>query len=499
MTIEALYIGTVPSFDPLSRALAGLAALAGTAAALMYAAAGLSLSHYDAKAHLVVARRILDSLTPGWEQIGAVWLPLPHVLNALPVQVDLFYRTGLSAIVMSIAASALAAGCLAALTWRLTRSPAGAVLGAAVYVANPNVLYLQSTPMTEPLLFGLTALVVVFLTDWALSDAREIPRAGGWTIVAAWLTRYEAWPVVVAALVLAGWAKWRRGAAGPDVVAALARAARYPLGALAGFLCLSRITIGEWFVTGGFYVPDASLRHLPRVDLAHILQGVDDLAGSIFLVLSIGAAGGLALTAAWSRRDSVQAVPLALFASAALPFYAYWSGHPFRIRYEVPLVLAGAAALGIAAGRLGGRARWAAAIAAVAIVMQAPPLDRAAPMVMEAQLDRVNGEGRRAVSACLENGYDGSTIFASMGALAHYMQELSREGFAIADFLHEGNAPFWQVAMAHGPAPLAGWVLVEEYAEGGDVIYQRQQHDPAFLAGYDRVCEGGHVALYRRR
>jgi hypothetical protein len=60
--------------------------------------AGLTLSHYDAKAHLVVARRVFDSLTPSWEQIGAVWLPLPHVLNALPVQIDWMYRTGASAI-----------------------------------------------------------------------------------------------------------------------------------------------------------------------------------------------------------------------------------------------------------------------------------------------------------------------------------------------------------------------------------------------------------------
>mgnify|MGYP003343621282 CR=1 FL=1 len=33
-------------------------------------------------------RGIADSLTPSWEQIGAVWLPLPHLLNMLPVQID---------------------------------------------------------------------------------------------------------------------------------------------------------------------------------------------------------------------------------------------------------------------------------------------------------------------------------------------------------------------------------------------------------------------------
>ena len=35
-----------------------------------------------------------------------------------------------------------------------------------------------------------------------------------------------------------------------------------------------------------------------------------------------------------------------------------------------------------------------------------------------------------------------------MGSLAHYMQELSREGFAIADFIHEGNGIIWELAHA---------------------------------------------------
>ena len=68
----------------------------GTAAAVHYYQLGLTLAHYDARAHLVVARRVFDSLTPGWQQVGAVWLPLPHLLNALPVQIDWFYRTGVS-------------------------------------------------------------------------------------------------------------------------------------------------------------------------------------------------------------------------------------------------------------------------------------------------------------------------------------------------------------------------------------------------------------------
>jgi hypothetical protein len=41
-------------------------------------------------------------------------------------------------------------------------------------------------------------------------------------------------------------------------------------------------------------------------------------------------------------------------------------------------------------------------------------------------------------------------------------------------------------------------MLVEEVAEGGDVLAERVRRDPAFTRGMTRVCEGGGVALYRR-
>src|SRR5215475_3364992 len=91
----------------LPHMLAALAALSGSAAWVVFFRQGLVLSHYDAKAHLVVARRVFDNLTPGWQQIGAVWLPLPHLLDMLPSQVDLLYRTGLFASIVSVACLAI--------------------------------------------------------------------------------------------------------------------------------------------------------------------------------------------------------------------------------------------------------------------------------------------------------------------------------------------------------------------------------------------------------
>src|SRR6185503_16159226 len=85
-----------------------LSAAVGSLAAWHYASAQLTLSHYDARAHLVVSRRVFDNLTPGWRQFGSVWLPLPHLLNLLPSAWDWSYRTGAIATAMSV--GALSAG-----------------------------------------------------------------------------------------------------------------------------------------------------------------------------------------------------------------------------------------------------------------------------------------------------------------------------------------------------------------------------------------------------
>src|SRR5215510_12660834 len=129
---------------------ASVAATIGVAAAIHYHQLGLTLSHYDARGHLIVARRIVDSITPGWQQIGAVWLPLPHLLNLVPVQIDWLYQTGASAVLISLLSFVLATTAIAWIAGALTGSSAAALVAAAVFALNPNVVYLQATPMTEP-------------------------------------------------------------------------------------------------------------------------------------------------------------------------------------------------------------------------------------------------------------------------------------------------------------------------------------------------------------
>ena len=480
-------------------AIAGLALAIGVVAAWHYAARDLTLSHYDARGHLVVARRIIDSITPGWQQVGAVWLPLPHLLNALPSQLDVLYRSGAFGVALSIASFAIAAGAVAWLIATLTGSWLAALAGTAVFACNPNVLYLQATPMTEPLLMALTLSAVALLVAWCAPRhgvSRPSTSLVGWAFALACLTRYEAWPVTVAALAVAVWTLWRRH---PSLVAALravAGIAVYPLGAMALFTVFSRVVIGAWFPSG-FFVPENPARGRPYEALEQIVWGLHELSGTGVLTAAAIGALVLGIRAVRDRERSGDLLPLTILGMAAVPWVAFLDGHPYRIRYMVPLIAAQALLAGVAAGSW--RRMRIVGIAALiaAVVLELRPLDPSAPMVLEAQWDRPNAAMRTKVTSCLRDAYAGETVMASMGSLGHYMQDLSRAGFSIRDFLHEGNGDIWLNAL-NSPRPFAGWILIEENAEGGDMLAAMARERASFLDGYSRVCDGAGLALYRR-
>ena len=436
--------------------------LLGTSAAWFYAQAGLTLSHYDAKAHLVVARRVIDSLTPGWKQIGAVWLPLPHLLNLLPVQIDACYRTGASAVALSVLSFGLMAYACTRLILDATGSRAAAFSGLAVVALNPDILYLQSTPMTEPLLLGLTALSVALLSRWVDSDAAGSRTPAGLAMAAACLTRYEAWPMTAAALLVAALALWRRGLPFPMAVRRVAGARRVSGCRRAWRFCFqSRLTVGQWFVTDGFYVADNPDTGRAFKTIGSIWWASHHLNGYGVLLCGVAGAAAVLVAGLRSRSRASLLVALAMVGAAALPWYAFFSGHPFRFRYMVPLVPALAVWAGLGVGLLR-RYRIAAAALLVALTLiETRPFSLSSPMVVEAQLDREHAIGRRTVTEFLRGHRDGGLILASLGSLSHYVQELSRIGVNVRDVVHEGNGELWTAAL-ESPRSRVRWILIEE-------------------------------------
>ena len=309
------------------------------------AGSGWRSRHYDARAHLVVARRILDSLTPGWQQIGAVWLPLPHVLNMLPVQVDAWYR------IRRVAPSRCPSrawrsphGRWRGLRVRTTGSVVGGVAGAALLMLNPNLLYLQSTPMTEPLLLATCLLAMALTADWVDARRHVRPRAAGWAIVAACMTRYEAWPICGALIALA--------CAGAPAARRAARrepAAHRPAGDLSrdrARRCSAPTAAGRRArgscrgVLRSRERGAGACRARLRRRCARASVGCPATHGCwpAYVASCSSSSGGRA------RRSRCRAAARARArGAAALPWYAFYQGHPLRIRYGLPLVAACAA------------------------------------------------------------------------------------------------------------------------------------------------------------
>ncbi|MEO8098848.1 MAG: hypothetical protein ABI811_14190 [Acidobacteriota bacterium] len=157
---------------------------------------GYSFYYGDAEAHLNIARRIFDSRTPGPEQIGTVWLPLPHILLALFTRVDALWFSGLAGVIPSVACFTLAGTFLFLAAHRVYGSTAAAVTVALLFTLNPNMLYLAATPMTEPVMAAALA-ALLWATLW-FRDSQSL-----WALLAAAaacnaasLTRYEGWFVI---------------------------------------------------------------------------------------------------------------------------------------------------------------------------------------------------------------------------------------------------------------------------------------------------------------
>lgn len=183
------------------------------AALVFFLQRGDTLAYGDAQAHLANARRILDSRTPGYDQVGTGWLPLPHVLMLPFVTNDAWWRSGLAGALPVSLCFVLAGAFLYGLTRDALHSRAAAVTAITLFALNPNLLYLQSTPMTEPVLFaavlGLLWATIRFrqTRSWAAVLAASVASN------AASLTRYDGWILIpfvcLYLLAVGGPRRWR--------------------------------------------------------------------------------------------------------------------------------------------------------------------------------------------------------------------------------------------------------------------------------------------------
>jgi hypothetical protein len=185
---------TAPSFSGAGVLACGfLLALWSAAAVWLCHARGWLLYYGDAECHLDIARRILDSKTPGYAQVGTVWLPLTHWAMLPFVRLDNLWHNGLAGAI-PFAFCFVVGGCfLFAAVRRIFLSTPAAVTAVALCALNPNLLYIQATPMTEGLFFACLAALLYFTVRFRQTQRWWAVAGAGVALCLGTLTRYDGW------------------------------------------------------------------------------------------------------------------------------------------------------------------------------------------------------------------------------------------------------------------------------------------------------------------
>jgi 4-amino-4-deoxy-L-arabinose transferase-like glycosyltransferase len=198
---------------------------------------GYLLLYGDAVAHLGIARRIFDSRNPGLSQLGGVWLPLPHLLILPFVQKMEWWQNGLAGAWPSLLCFIASVVGIYRLARRMMTQQ-WAFAATLFYALNPNLLYLSTTAMTEPLFLAELIWLTLFTMECtvAIREQRHTLVARrllyiALLIVAAVFTRYDGWILGAAAWCIVTWCLsrnrevWRKVAPSFTVMTLLAIAA----------------------------------------------------------------------------------------------------------------------------------------------------------------------------------------------------------------------------------------------------------------------------------
>jgi len=503
-------------------------ALASFAAVIWSWRNGALLNYGDAIAHLHIARRVVDCRFPGIDELGSVWLPLPHLLMLPFVEVYAWWANGIAGTIPSVIA--YLAACVG--IYRLARrwlTPPASALGLAFFALNPNLLYLQTTAMTEPLFLCEMIWIVDLLVEWRESLDEDPHRAGrleGWiaiALIAAVFTRYDGWIIAFLAWSSMGIVRLKRDRLRSTSFwlwsAALAAAP-------AAWFAYNAVCFGDWleFARGPYSAKAIELRtaapgwpphpgwHNPWVSLKYFLKvaEMDAVAahwGNLVLGMSVlGTAG------AWiaARR---RAFAWTLLLWLPVPFYAYsvaygsvpiflpawWPHSWYNTRYGMELLPAMALGLGFAAQLTlsimrAVKPRWtrmAVGVLAVSIAVNAYQLVREQPLVYVEGTKNI--DARRpfdinippALRALLATRSGGEVLMNT----SVYPELVAMTGIPLRQTINESDRWIYRDALA-APAAQAAVVV----AFDGDEVDRAVKAHPAGLRAVGRFTARGQAS-----
>jgi hypothetical protein len=524
-------------WDSEVRLLAWLAVCVSVFSFLFYFRRGEVLLYGDAVAHINIARRVFDSKTPGLLQLGTVWLPLPHLLMVPFLFPDEMWRRGVGGSLPSMVAYVfgvvgmyrLMYGALTAKEEPGGRERIAAWMAAAIYGANPNLIYMQSTAMGEAVYLAFFIWSVVYFTEFVQGEGKALTKCG-LCLAAACLTRYDGW--FLSAAVVAGVVgvilrpRAEREASGS--VSAVVKFILIAAAAPALWLAYNAAVYGNplefangpysaraieqtsrtvnpakrnLYAAGSYFLKAAELNVAEPARLGRLWLGLA-VAGSVLILFRLPTASPLLLL--W--------LPLPFYALsvayAGVPIFApqWWPFSLYNVRYGLELLPAFAAALGLLACFLTAtvRLRWVAMFGLfVAVIVSYASVWQITPICYrEAE---INSRSRIALESQLAEWLKtlppNATLLMYLGGHPGAVQQA---GIPLKRVINEGNhrpwkrpsdpEGLWERALAN-PSAFADYVVAFE----GDSVGQALQSAHLKELVEIKVTGQPRAVLYRAR
>lgn len=511
--------------DPVfALTMVGATALS-TVAYLFFARRNLTLAYADAISHMLITRRVLDASTPGVAQLGGVWLPLPHLL-AIPFAAnDSWYYSGLGSSLVSMAAFVVTTCCLYLTTRDLTDSKVAGLTAALLFAANPNVLYLQGTPMTELPLFACAAASVACLTRWCRTgDYPHLAATACWTLLAT-LVRYEGWVLFGAVTLVVLYVSWRRvqrhhwREVGYRIQADVVFFVFLGASGIVGWVLWNAVIFHDplYFQSGEFAKPslwvlagEKAVGHWGIALRTYLYAMTDDL-GLATLIL---AAAGLAYYG-WRTRlraESLGPVPLLAF----IPFFVLTlyagqrplhvrqvSGDLYNVRFALIMILPAAVGTGFLCVLA---QRWHPAwlrhvfrttLALTVLASAVASSTHGIATLDEAQTFRASGSERAnaTASAWLRTHYDhGDILMESFGnETVSFDSHIPTQAV-----IYEGSFRQWQPALADPAAHGIRWIYLRRVPGYQDDVWKHLHDNPQLNTEYTLAYQDASRLVYRR-
>ncbi len=471
---------------------------------------GLGLAYNDARSHLDISRRVVEGLKPGLAQLGSVWLPLPHMLMVFTVWNDWMWHSGLAGGIVSMVSFVACGLLIVKILQKLDVSKVGQALAIAVFVLNINILYLQSTAMTELLLLATMTAAVFYLICYAKEENNvDIIKSAFFAMLAS-LVRYDGWfllLVIAGILVLLNFKKGNF---------------KKIEGILVLFGTLAFAGVFAWFLWN-FLIFKDPLYFAFGPFSAHAQQDQLNSAGVLLtkgnLLLSIkiyiyalfynsysfnvilALIGSIYLFVTKSLTLRVKIAVLALFAPLAFNVLALYLGHSvlfiqgisgntwFNVRYGIMLM----PSIAIFIAYLADKARdFRYVIIGLALLTCVIGLVNFDAVTIDDATVGSSQKNVSEVSGYLKNNAADKEGFVLISAASHDAIIFS-SGMPMKRFIHEGTGAYWTAATT-SPDRWARWIVVRTY-DNNDLTWKKIKNSKA-LKKYNLVAKYPFADVY---